>query len=294
MKKTIVLLLSLFSFGCFRSEKNLGSPQNPLVLGLSKPYYEKLSSEAFSLLEKKINEKVGLFVKVEKFPESAGLIKQIGAGKVDMALLSVNEYLIARQDYKALPVLQVLRGKEKKYFAGIAAIDRSINSIDDLKGKKIAARDPYSISGFVLPSMFFVKEKIKPHFVFTGSHEESIKRLFTGEVQAASVYENMIKADKRLRLIQIMGPVPNEPVICRKGLKPELCLRLKDALLSIAMEKEGKEILHSMADITGFDPVIADVYRDLHEIILYSGQDIYSLVPDSADLRKIQEPYYFD
>ncbi len=295
MKKITALFLVLFSFACFRNEKTVGTKNNPIVVALSAPYFQKLSDSDLSYFEAYLNSKVGLFVKVEPYREPSNLIKDIGAGKADASLMTVNEYLIARQDYKSVPVLRVLRGKrENKYFAGIAAADKSINSLDDLKGKVIASRDPYSISGFVLPAIFFSKEKIKPKFIFTGSHEAAVKKLFDKEAQAVSIYEKMIKADKRLKLLQIMGPVPNEPFVCRKGLKEGVCERLKDALLSMPADKRSAQILLSMADITGFEPVLPEVYADLHEIILYSGKDIYSLVPESYKLSKIHEPYYFD
>lgn len=298
MKKIISLSLALssvFFISCSRSEKNIGSPENPIVFGLSRPYYEKLGEEKTKILEKKLNEKIGLFVKLSEIPKSADMIEAIGAGKIDSALISVNEYLIVRQDYKSYPVLQVLRGNgEKKYFSGIVVLDKNIKSIDELQGEKIAARDPYSIGSFVLPSLFFSKDKNKPIFVFTGSYENSLEKLLSHEVKAASLYEKMIKANKDLKLIQIMGPIPNEPVICRKDFDANLCLKIKEALISIANEKDSKELLSSMADITGFDEVNSQAYKDLHETILNSGKDIYSLVPDSVNLRKIQEPYYFD
>ncbi len=298
MKKIISLFLVLiaaFFTSCSRSEKNIGSPENPIVFALSKPYYEKLSKEKAEIFEKKLNEKTGLFVKLSEISQSAEMIEAIGAGKIDSAMVSVNEYLIARQDYRSYPILQALRGKgEKKYFSGIVVLDKNIKSIDDLQGKKIAARDPYSIGSFVLPTLFFSVNKNKPTFVFTGSYENSLKKLISNEVAAASLYEKMIKANKDLKLIQIMGPIPNEPVICRKDLDANLCLKIKEALLSIVNEKDGKELISSMADITGFDEVNSEAYKDLHETILNSGKDIYSLVPDSVNLKKIQEPYYFD
>ncbi|NLI09785.1 MAG: phosphate/phosphite/phosphonate ABC transporter substrate-binding protein [Elusimicrobia bacterium] len=295
MKKILILVFAFTFFACFRSEKNIGSKDNPIIIALSYPYAEKLSSSDLSYLESYLNSKTGFFVKLSIYRDSVSLIKDFGAGKTDAALVTVNEYLIARQDYKANPVLQIVRGKgEKKYFAGIAVADKNINSLDDLKGKKIAARDPYSISGFILPGMFFAKEKIKPQFIFTGSHEASVKKVFSKEADAAAVYEKMIKADKRLKLIQIMGPVPNEPFICRKKFNSDYCARISDALLSFSSDKKGAQILSLMADISRFEPVNADVYSDLHEIILYSGKDIYSLVPESYKLSKINEPYYFD
>lgn len=295
MRKIVLLLLPLFSFACFRNEKTLGTKDNPVVVALSAAYFQKLSDSDLSYFQSYLNLKAGFFVKVETYKESASLIKDIGSGKVDASIMTVNEYLIARQEYKAVSVLRILRGKkENKYFAGIAVADESIHSLDDLKGKTIASRDPYSISGFILPAILFSKKDIKPKFIFTGSHEEAVKKLFDKQAQAVSTYEKIIKADRRLKLLQIMGPVPNEPFVCRKDLKEGICERLKDVLLSMPADKRGAQILLSMSDITGFEAVSPDVYADLHEMILYSGKDIYSLVPEGYKLYKINEPYYFD
>jgi len=295
--RILFILIAFFSFGCSRNENNIGMSENPLIIGLSKSYFEKLSNEDISFLEKYISQQIGLIAKIDKVDESAVLIEKIGSGKIDTALLTLNEYFIARQDYKVNPILQVVRVKdEKKYYAGIAVLvkNKGIKSFEDLNGKKIGARSPYSMSGFILPSLFFLNAKLKPEFVFTGSNEKSIKRLYKGELDAISVYRKMIDSNKNLKLIQPMGPIPNEPWICRKDLKKEYCDRIKAAIKSLSELKEGKTILSKMADISYFDEVDHQDYKETYDIIYNMGKDIYSLVPDGINLKKINEPYYFD
>jgi phosphonate transport system substrate-binding protein len=298
MKKNIIVFSMFLSFfACSRNENKVGLPDNPLVIGFSSSYFEKLTDNDINFLENYFSKDIGLSIKIKKFANSVDLIKDIGASKVDSGILTLNEYFIARQDYKVIPILQAIRGKnEKEYYADLVVLssNKDINSFNDLKGKKIASRDPYSISGFILPSIFLVKAAIKPEFVFTGSHQESLKKLEEGSVDAASVYEHMVKGDKKFKVIQIMGPVPNEPWICRKNLRKDYCQRIENAVESLNKTKEGREILLKMADIKSFDKVSPQEYKELYEIIYNMGKDIYSLVPDSVVLKKINEPYYFD
>lgn len=290
-----LVIVVLFFVSCSRNEKSIGSRENPVVIGLSYPYYENLSEKDFNKLKSKIENDMGLFIDFKTEKDSVAILELIGRKKVDIAFLTLNEYLIAREYYQVKPKLMVLRDKNKNsYYGVIATFSNNIKKIEDLNGKKIATRSPYSISGFVLPSIVFSKLKIKPQFVFTESFENAVDMLKKGEVDAASFYKSLVEKDKSLKLIHEFGPIPNEPVVCRSRFDDFLCSKFMNEFVKLSQEKEFKEIFSKMADITGFEEVQLSDYRDLHQILREYSSSIYSLIPEGIKIKKISEEYRMD
>ncbi|NLH39018.1 MAG: phosphate/phosphite/phosphonate ABC transporter substrate-binding protein [Elusimicrobia bacterium] len=294
-KLFILVIPALLMVSCSRDEKTIGSLKNPMVMGISKSYYEHLSPNDLTMLETKISNDLKINFKIKTFDDSVRFIESIGNKDVDVAFLTLNEYLIAREEFKVFPVLQVLRGKgENKYYGIIASLNNDIKNLKDIDGKKFAARNEYSIASFVLPSILFFKGNIKPEFVFSGSYDDSYNMLKNGKADAAGFYKTFLNDHKDLNVIYEIGPIPNEPVICRKSLDTELCNSVKKELMNLVSDDEYVKIINSMADITGFSEADISEYKEIHQTILNNSNGIYSLVPDGIKIRKLLEDYNFN
>lgn len=297
MKKHLFLIaiFSFFIIGCFRNEKNIGSDKDPVILALSKPYFENLSQEEIKKFEDGLKRYSGLNVIVQTVGDSVEIIEKIGSKKADVVFLTINEYLIGREEYRVMPVLQLIRRKtEKEYYGVIASINKDIKNLNDINGKKFGSRNVYSISSFVLPSILFVKGGINPEFVFSDSYEESYKMIKEGKIDAAGFYKHFTINHKDLNVIYEIGPIPNEPVVCRKDLKSEICERIKTTLLSMSKDKDFSDIFKKMADIEGFSETDVKRYAEIHNTVKNYSKGIYSLIPDGIKIRKLNEDYNFN
>lgn len=290
----IGFLLISFLTGCFRNEKNIGSEKNPLIIAFSYPYYQNLSEIDFLKLKNRLESSLKIHVDFKTIKNSVDILEEIGSRKIDISFLTLNEYLIGREYYKVEPKLKIIRDGSGSYYGVIATIYRDIKSIEMLNGKKIATRSPYSVSGFILPSIVFSKLKIKPIFVFTDSFEIALDKLKKGEVDAVTVYKKMIEKDKNLRIINEFGPIPNEPVVCRNGLDELLCGKVINEFVKIISEKEYKDIFKKMADITGFEEVNISEYKELHKIIKENQYSLYKFIPEGIRIKKLSEEYRID
>jgi phosphonate transport system substrate-binding protein len=280
---------------CSRRESNIGSYSNPFIIGLSMPYFENLSSDEIKKFEESLKNLSGLNFSVKTYKDSIDIINAIGSKKIDCAFVTTNEYLIAREDYRVTPVLKLIRrGNEKEYYGVIASLDKNIKNLNDINGKKFASRSVYSISSFVLPSILFLKGGINPDFVFTNSYDESYKMLKEGKVDVAGFYKHFAINQKDLNVIYEIGPIPNEPVICRKNLSADIVNKFRTAAIDLSNDKSLKDILKKMADIDGF--VQADIkdYAEIHKAIKNYSKGIYSLIPDGIRIRKLNEDYNFN
>ncbi|MEW6013299.1 MAG: phosphate/phosphite/phosphonate ABC transporter substrate-binding protein, partial [Elusimicrobiota bacterium] len=290
-----IAIFSFFIIGCFRNEKNIGSDKDPVILALSKPYFENLSQEEIKKFEDGLKRYSGLNVIVQTVGDSVEIIEKIGSKKADVVFLTINEYLIGREEYRVMPVLQLIRRKtEKEYYGVIASINKDIKNLNDINGKKFGSRNVYSISSFVLPSILFVKGGINPEFVFSDSYEESYKMIKEGKIDAAGFYKHFTINHKDLNVIYEIGPIPNEPVVCRKDLKSEICERIKTTLLSMSKDKDFSDIFKKMADIEGFSETDVKRYAEIHNTVKNYSKGIYSLIPDGIKIRKLNEDYNFN
>lgn len=296
MKRWFILLFSsVFLTSCIRNEKTIGSYKNPLVIGLSYSYYENLSERDFYKLKNRLEKDLGLKVDFKTIKDSVDILEEIGRKRIDIAFLTLNEYLIAREYYYAEPKIMILRReKEDFYYGAIITNRKDINKIEDLDHKKVAARSPYSISGFILPSIVFSKAGIKPQFIFTDSHDVSLEKLMNNEVDAACVYKSLVLGKKGFKIVYEFGPIPNEPVVCRKSLDKFLCNRVVNEFMLLVNDVEFKGIFEKMAGITGFVDANPSDYKDIHKLIKDNFHSIYLLVPQGIVIKKLSEEYRID
>ncbi len=291
----LAFVLIFFSCAQKRDELTIGSSSNPVVLAFSAPYARNVTGAEMEEVASAISARTLLEVKTKSFSSSVEIINEIGYKTVDVAFVTLDEYLVSREEYKAKPVLRVLRKNELKEYRGVVVtFDGRTNSLKDLEGKKVAMNNPYSVSGFILPSILFKEKGVRVEPVFTGSHEMSLSKLKKGEVSAAAFYEAMTEKEKKLVIIAHTRTVPNEPVVCRVALKKEICESITSAIEEVAKDKKIKNILGKMADITGFEKVEPFVYKGIHELILESGKSIYDVIPEGREIKKINEGYFID
>ena len=128
-------------------------------------------------------------------------------------------------------------------------------------------------------------------YVFTRSHDKSIKAVAQGVVDGASVdsliweYLNRAKPDvtQKTRIVNVSEPYGIPPLVVRKGLDPGLKHRLRQALVNMADDPEGKKILAGMmidrfvpGDDRNYDSV-RDINRWKVRLVGYSSSagDIY-------------------
>jgi hypothetical protein len=100
----------------------------------------------------------------------AELIKN---GEVDVYFDSVYPAYLMSEATGAQPILRQWRNCDPEYYSVIVArSDSGISSIDDLPGHVVAMDQPYSTSGFVLPSAYLLD--IGLSLVIMNSAEEQV------------------------------------------------------------------------------------------------------------------------
>jgi len=163
----------------------------------------------------------------------------------------------------------------KYYSYTIVRKDSPFTTWADLKGKSYAFNEIISNSGYNLPRAKLISLGAKDwkyfsKVVVSGSHEESIRLVANGTVDASSVdslvldYDRMLKdaAARKVRIIEHIGPAGIPPVVISKMADPSIKQPLMAVLFAMHKDPEGNKILNK-ALMTRFDPPNDRNYDDI-------------------------------
>ena len=141
----------------------------------------------------------------------------------------------------------------------IAHKDSSVRQIAELRGRIFAYSDPDSNSGYILPRQMLRDIGQNPDIFFrktffTYSHTETIEAVSERVADAASVdsyvweYLNRHNPDltAQTRIIQKSQPFGFPPLVYRIGIDPDLLRRMRDALLTMDQDPEGRALLSEL------------------------------------------------
>lgn len=239
-------------------------------------------------LGKKIGKEVEVVSGLSYAEADAGLDSgDIQVGAV-CGLPYVHKFAEGKYELLATPVMATKKGRwadapgyEKipgKYYSyTIVKKDSPIKSWADLKGKTYAFNDMGSNSGYNMPRAKLVKLGAKgwdyfSKVIVSGSHEESIRLVSSGVVDASSVDSLVLDYDRsnddshanNVRIIETLFPdgAGAPPMVISKQADPALKEPLRKALVGMDKDPEGKKILEASL-LLRFDPPNDHNYDDI-------------------------------
>lgn len=262
-----------------RNLEDVGEAGTPFVFVLSPAHDAKQAS--IDRLEAYVAHETGLHLEIRVAESQAKAVAGAGSHGADAWLLPLFDYLFCHQEYGAQAGLRVLREGGATSYTGVVVVraDGDIKRLQDLEDKSIAFVDRYSTSGFVYPAKLLREAGVHPTPVFAGSHRAALAQLRAGKVDAAATFAHAVKSDDELRVITTVGPIPNEPVFFRPGLDAAKRDLFVKALVAFSKTPAGREVLHEIADIDGFQPVEDIAYKSVHDDVRGADRQIQDLVP---------------
>ena len=207
-------------------------------------------------------------------PTVLQLAKLLEEKKVDFYMDSpYPTYLINRQG-SALLLLRRWKGGMVEY-RGILFTKRDggTTRLEELRGKIIAFEDPGSTSGYFLPKVFLLRKGFrlteKPGleakvastevgYIFTYSTRKIVDLVLSNKVAAGAFsnddYDRLDeKGRAEIAMLAETAMFPRNLVSIRKDLDPTLAKRLKEILLAMHQDEEGRKILEKTDNTTKFD-----------------------------------------
>jgi phosphonate transport system substrate-binding protein len=173
-------------------------------------------------------------------------LNQLTKGEVTIAFFGTLLYINAHENYGIVPILKPLNEDFKPFFRSVFFTKKNsgINSITDLKGRKIALPSKESFSGNWLIKYELQKYNILEtelaaieHFAY---HQNVIYQVLKGNYDAGVVKDRVIKEykDRDIKIIAYSEPVPGSPIVAAKQYDEEVILTIKELLLKINLEND--------------------------------------------------------
>jgi phosphonate transport system substrate-binding protein len=210
--------------------------------------------------------------------------EQLRDGSVDVAFLCGLPYvrLCAEQPGVlrplAAPVLDEARYQDRPvYFSDvIVRRDSPFRSFGDLRGRSWAYNEPGSFSGCLLVRHHLLQmgetEAFFGRLTFSGRHQDSIRHVVNGEVDASAVDSHVLGVERlrnpdlatEIRVIATLGP-STVPLVAATAVVPEAVqARIATALCELGREPGCRDVLAGGL-IRRFVPIGDRAYDDVRQ-----------------------------
>ncbi|MDD2832839.1 MAG: phosphate/phosphite/phosphonate ABC transporter substrate-binding protein [Methylotenera sp.] len=229
--------------------QNDGSAEKPLrvVLIPADGGTEEGTKKDFQPIFDAISGHTGLKFDIKVGQSYNAVVEAMCTGAADIAWFGPASYLQARNRGCAELMALAVKHGESVYYSGIfARKDAKINTIADLKGKRIALGDVNSTSSFNVPVAMMLANGVNPAqdasaINMAGSHANVLKALSEGLVDAGGAsfdsYEKAVNQKaidpSKIKVVVKSDPIPQPPLAMHPELNTELKKKLKFSFSNI-------------------------------------------------------------
>ncbi|MFK4785038.1 phosphate/phosphite/phosphonate ABC transporter substrate-binding protein [Fusobacterium sp. MFO224] len=259
----IVILTILATLtGCGQKKEN-----DTLVMGFVPLIDGDKLVDSVKPLSKILTEAIGKEVEVFTATNYVGVVEAMGSSKVDFGIIPPFAYVLANKESGAQVILKALNKHGESFYRSEFVVKKNsnINSLDDIKGKRVAFVDPSSSSGYLYPGAYLKKNGIDIEkdiqVVYSGGHDKSIQLLLNNDVDLIAVFEGARSKYKKefknvledTKVFAYSEKIPYISVTVRGDMDEKTKEQIKDGLLKGLNSKEAKEITARLFSIHGFE-----------------------------------------
>ncbi len=231
----------------------------------------------------------------------AAQLEAMRSGRLHVTGYSTGSVVWAVNVAGAVPFAQMATDKGPRGYHMVVIVrasDARINSVTDLKGKRVAHVSQTSSSGHQAPVYFFTKQGVVPgkdyEIVFSSKHDNSILGVINGDYDAAPVADTVLERMVNRGVVKRADykVVYTSPVFPTAGfayyyaLDPRLAAKIKEAFFSFKFQ--GTSLGKDFRDATHFVPI--DYKKDWDAVtgILEANGVVFSR--ESAEYKKLSAP----
>ena len=226
-----------------------------------------------------IKEKTGLDI-VQVFPEDFDdHMKKVGSGEIDISFSNPFVYIKIAHLYGAEAFARIIEKEGKDMFRGEICVrkDSPLQSLSDLKGKKIMAVSVSSAGGYLFQRGILVEAGIDPDEDLTvdfakeaGKQEEAFLAVYSGDYDACFVREGtrtVVMKDKvdisKVRVLAYTPWYPGWVYAGRKGLDPDIVSKIRSAMLKLDFKDPEDKVILEKAK---FVKIVSSEDKDFNSI----------------------------
>jgi phosphonate transport system substrate-binding protein len=228
-------------------------------------------------LEKLLSDELDRPVKVSVSTDYNTIVEAMASKKVDVGFLPPTAYVLAKDQGAADVILQAQRygvndkdgsptdelvDSYKSMF--IVKKDSGIDSLEDLKGKKIGYQNVTSSAGYVWPAASLMDVGLDPlkdvQPVTLKGHDQAVISLLNGDIDAAVTFQDartIVQKDyedvfDQTKVIHYTEPIPNDTVAVQSDMDKDLRKDIQEAFINVGKNEEGKKIIRDIYTHEGY------------------------------------------
>jgi len=215
--------------------------------------------ERYEPLMAYLGRKTGVKFELKILPRYGNIIDNFKSSGLDGAFFGSFSYALAHAKLGMEVIARPVGLDNTSTYHGLifARKDSGIRNARGMKGKRFAFVDKATTAGYLLPLEYFHENGIDDYrnylreVYFAGTHEDAILDVLNrkADIGAAknTVFERMVEKDNNVQnalvIIARSPEVPENALALRRDIDGELKKKIRDGLLGMNQDPEGREIL---------------------------------------------------
>jgi phosphonate transport system substrate-binding protein len=260
IRRLIIGFLCIFVLaGCAQEAappNDKASDQKTLLIGLIPEQNIFTQLERYEPLAGYISRKTGTKVKLKILRRYGNIIDNFKSAGLDGAFFGSFTYALAHAKLGVEVIARPVADDNTSTYHGLIIVrkDSRIRNIGGMRGKRFAFVDKATTAGYLLPLDYFRRHGISDYkgylaeAYFAGTHEDAIYDVLNNKADIGAakntVFNRLAAVDPRIReelsVLERSPDVPENGIALRKDIDESVRSRLKETLLNMHLDPEGK------------------------------------------------------
>jgi phosphonate transport system substrate-binding protein len=272
-------------------DSTLGTEENPIVISFVPSGDADTIIASAEQLTDFLSEETGLVIEASVPTSFVGSIEAMCAGEAHIATLNTFSYVVAHERGCADVALASTRFDSPTYTGQIIVnADAGIETIADLKGHSFCRPDPFSTSGWIIPSITMRAEGIDPdtdlEIVDAGGHPDVVRAVANGDCDAGATFvdartnvqEELPDVMETVLVLAVSQPIPNDTVAFHPDFPEEMREEIVAAFLSLTEDEEAMAIIQELYRWEGFVEVDDAFYDEFRQLLEAAGVNVEDFI----------------
>lgn len=250
----------------------------PLRFGVFPRWNAQIMVAEFTPLAEALGRAVGRRVRIETDKDFTSFMRRVYAREFDLLHVNQLQYLQAhdRAGYRVLAKL--CESADCTIRAVIVTRSNSgLHRVADLRGKTVAFGGRNAMVSHLLAAQLLRRHGLEPgayRSVFAKNPPNALLTVYNGAADAAGVGSPVFERPEirrrvdaeALRILAVDDPVPPLPIAVRADLEPALTRRLRQTLIDLAADADGRAMLARMG-ASHFAGAAHEEYAALNQLV---------------------------
>jgi phosphonate transport system substrate-binding protein len=290
LRRLITTVLAVVAF-IWLAPAGAGEERSSLIVGLIPEMNVFEQADRFRLLAEVLSEEIGIPVELSMLSRYGNIVERIVDKEVDAAFLGSFTGALASAQLGMEPVARPINLDGSSTYWGYLFVrrDSGIETVDEMRGRRLALVEKATTAGYVFPVAFFRDhgvEDLEAFFgevQFWGSHDASINAVLDGraDVGAAknTIWEHLDRQNRgaidELQILETSPKVPSNGLFVSPEVDPAIRDAIRSTLLGLDEDPAGEKVLAKLR-VLGFVPTDIASYEPVFELARAAGIDMGS------------------